>query len=290
MSCCSFEDSEKEIVVREVDRLVMVSVLVPSFSFDKFLKVKVSKLIISRINEQEPMNIIICSPQGNVHRTIQANINSSVVSRLSKVSDSSFFTSSIRMRGRSKQVGRKAGVKNRSKVQWIVDELVNCGSLNQKLSTLKEVLRNPDLRQTNEIISSSTTNSSSSSNISNTLNHYPLLFYFMTQFKRRGSRSRRTLISKAGKDGKIHNNAFCKSVKGRKSRSRATNSIIDYVLNVGSHKQQVLALNDDLKHPKLIDQAADCGYFWKKSDNIHSTLLIIEGQASILQVASEYNK
>ena len=59
MSCCSFEDSEKEVVVREVDRLVRVSVLVSSFSFDKFLKVKVSKLIISRMNEKEPMNIII---------------------------------------------------------------------------------------------------------------------------------------------------------------------------------------------------------------------------------------
>ena len=75
----------------------------------------------------------------------------------------------------------------------------------------------------------------------------------MNQFKTSGSRSRRTLLSKAGKYGKIDNNAFCKSDKGRKSKSRATNSIIDSVLNVGSHKQQVLALNDALKHPKLID-------------------------------------
>ena len=79
----------------------------------------------------------------------------------------------------------------------------------------------------------------------------------MTQFKRSGSRSRRTLISKTGKDGKIHNNVFCKSDKGRKSKSCVSNSIIDSVSNVGSHKQQVLALNDVLKHPKLIDQAAD---------------------------------
>ena len=104
---------------------------------------------------------------------------------------------------------------------------------------MKEVLRNPDLRQTNELISSSTTNSSCSSNTSNTLNHSPLLFDLMTQFKRGGSRSRRTLISKAGVYGKIDNNAFCKSGKGRKLKSRATNSIIDSVLNVGSHKQQV---------------------------------------------------
>ena len=125
-----------------------------------------------------------------------------------------------------------------------MDELVNCGSPNQKLLTLKEVLRNPDLRQTNEIISSSTTNSSCSSNTSNTLNYYSLLFDLMKQFKTSGSRSRRTLISKAEVYGKIDNNAFCKSGKGRKSKLRTTNSITDSVLNVDSHKQQVLALND----------------------------------------------
>ena len=53
---------------------------------------------------------------------------------------------------------------------------------------------------------------------------------------------------------------------------RAINSIIDSVLSVGSHKQQVLALNDALKHPKLIDQAADYCYFWKESEKIYSTL------------------
>ena len=83
----------------------------------------------------------------------------------------------------------------------------------------------------------------------------------MKQFKTSGSRTRRTLISKADKYGKIDTNVFCKSNKGLKSKSRATNSIIDSILNIGSHKQQCLALNDALKHPKLIDQADDCGYF-----------------------------
>ena len=49
-------------------------------------------------------------------------------------------------------------------------------------------------------------------------------------------------------------------------------------------------MNDALKHPKRIDQASNCGYFWKKSDKVYSTLSIIERQASILQVASECNK
>ena len=130
-SCSSSKDSGEEAVVCEDDKLVRVTVCVSSFSFDKILKVKVSKLIISRINKKAPMNIIICSPQGNAHRTTQVNINPSVVFRLSKVSDSSFLTSSISMRGRSKSGGRKAGLKNRSKVQRIVDELINCGSPNQ---------------------------------------------------------------------------------------------------------------------------------------------------------------
>ena len=161
----------------------------------------------------------------------------------------SSLTSSISMISRSKSSGRKAGVKNRSKVQRIVDELVNCGSPNQQLKTLKKVLRNPDLRQTNKLISSLTTNSSCSSNTSNTLNHYYLLFDLMTQFKRSESRSRRILISKAGVYGKIDNNAFFKSGKGRKLKSRATNSTIDSVLNIGPHKQQVVALNDALETP-----------------------------------------
>ena len=96
--------------------MVKVTVLVSSFSFDKVLKVKFSKLLISRINKKAPMNIIICSHQGNVRRTTQANINLSVVSRVSKVFDLSSLTSSISMRGKSKSGGRKPGAKNRSKV------------------------------------------------------------------------------------------------------------------------------------------------------------------------------
>ena len=46
-------------------------------------------------------------------------------------------------------------------------------------------------------------------------------------------------------------------------------------------------MNDALKHPKLIDEAADCDYFWKESERVHSALSIIERQASILQVATD---
>ena len=200
--------------------------MVSSFSCDKGLKAEVSKIIISRINKKAPMNVIICSPRGNVHRITQTDINSSVVSRLRKLSDSSSLTSSISMRGRSKLGGRKPGVKTRSKVQRIVDELVNCRSPNQQLLMLTEVLRNPGLREPNELISLST----SSSKTSNTLNIFLFYFDLMKQFKTSGIRSRSTLIFKAGKCSKIDNNAFCKSNKGRKSKSCATNSIIYSVL------------------------------------------------------------
>ena len=75
-----------------------------------------------------------------------------------------------------------------------MDELVNCGSPNQQLLTLKEVLQNPDLRQANELISSSTSNSSSNTSI--TLNRSSLLFDLMNKFKTSGSQARRTLISR----------------------------------------------------------------------------------------------
>ena len=101
-----------------------------------------------------------------------------------------------------------------------MDGLVNSGSPNQQLLTLKEVLRNPNLRQTNELVRSSTSNLSS-----NTLNHCPILFDLMKQCKLITSRIRRTNISRVDIYGKIDLNVFCKSSKGRKSKSRATNSI-----------------------------------------------------------------
>ena len=216
-------------------------------------------MLLSRINKKAPMKIIICSPKGNIHKKTQVDISSSVLARLNKVSNSSPLTSSINRRGRNKIDKRKSGVKHRSKVHRIVDELLNCGSPNQKLLTLKEVLQNPDPRLTNELISSSTSNSSS-----NTLNHSPLLFYLMKKFKTSTCQSWSTLISKAGIYGEVDHNEFHKSSKGIKSKSRATNIIIESVLNMGSYKQQCLVLNDVLAHFKLIYQAADCSYFGKK--------------------------
>ena len=95
-----------------------------------------------------------------------------MVYRLTKVSNSFSFTSSICRRGKHKTGARKHGVKNRSKFQRIVDKLINCGSPNQQLLTLKEVLLNPNLMQTNEHISSSTSNSSS-----NTLNYFSCFLF-----------------------------------------------------------------------------------------------------------------
>ena len=65
--------------------------------------------------------------KNSIHRATQTDINSYVLSRLSKVSDSSSLTLSIGRIGRSKTCGRTHGVKNRSKVQRIVDEFVDFG-------------------------------------------------------------------------------------------------------------------------------------------------------------------
>ena len=81
---------------------------------------------------------------------------------------------------------------------------------------------------------------------------------------------------KAGIYDKVASNAFCKSNKGRKLKSRATKIIIESFLNVGSRKQKSLSLNNALSRPKLVNQAADCGYFWSESEKVHFVLTNIE--------------
>ena len=177
-SCSSSEASGEQVVVYADDVLVRITIVGSSFQCDDVLKTEVDNILLTKINKRLPMNIIICSPQGNIHRTTQADIASSLVFRLSKVSNSSSFSLSICHIGKSKIDGRKPNIRNSSKVQRIVEKLFNCGSHNRKLLTVEEVLQNPDLRQTNEHISSSISNSSS-----NTLNHYFLIFDNMNQYK-----------------------------------------------------------------------------------------------------------
>ena len=169
--CSSSENPEEEVVVCDDDVLVVITMLWASISCGTFLIADIDKMLLKNYIKNIPTNIIICPPQGIIHRNTQANVYSSVVSRHSKVSDSSSLTSSICRRS-----GRNPGVRNRSKFQLIFYELVNCGSHNQQLLTLKEELRNPDIRKKNELISSSTSNS-----LSNTFYHSPRLFDLMKQ-------------------------------------------------------------------------------------------------------------
>ena len=99
----------------------------------------------------------------------QTDVYFSVDSKFRKVSDSLSLTLSI-----YRKSGRKLGVEDNWKVQRIVDESVNCRSPNYQLLTLKDVLRNHNLRKTNELIRSLTSNKSS-----NTFKHYPLIFDLM---------------------------------------------------------------------------------------------------------------
>ena len=96
-------------------------------------KVKVDKHLSSNIHKNVPINIIIYSPQGNIHSTTQDDARSSIVSRLIKVLDFSSLTSSFCRWG-----GRKLGLKKRTKSQRIMNELVSCESSNQQLLTLKQ--------------------------------------------------------------------------------------------------------------------------------------------------------
>ena len=62
-------------------------------------------------------------------------------------------------------------------------------------------------------------------------------------------------------------------------------SIIESVLNVGSHKEQCLALNNALSHPKLVNEAADFLLFLEKeSKKVHCVMIYMEQQASILKI------
>ena len=69
------------------------------------------------------------------------------------------------------------------------------------------------------------------------------------------------LISQAGAYSKIDNNPFDRWLSGRKAKSRATNSIILYVLDIGFHKKKCLTLQSALSHPFIVNQVADCGYY-----------------------------
>ena len=59
--------------------------------------------------------------------------------------------------------------------------------------------------------------------------------------------------------GKVDTNTYVKVVKSqilylqKKSKSHTTNSIIEVVFNIGSHKKQCLALNHALSHLKLVN-------------------------------------
>ena len=97
----------------------------------------------------------------------------------------------------------------------------------------------------------------------------------MKQYKTSTCRARCTLISKEGTSSKVDPNVCSKSSKRRKPKSRDTDSIIESVLNIGSHEQHYLALNNALKYPKLENQAADCVFF-RECEKVHSAFTNME--------------
>ena len=100
-SFSSSEDSGKEVIVcNDDDVLVVVTIFGTYIPCGNVLKSEVDKMLLTRI--KKIMNIIICPPQGNIHRTTQADVHSFAIYRLNKELNSSSLNSSIYRRGRKK--------------------------------------------------------------------------------------------------------------------------------------------------------------------------------------------
>ena len=107
------------------------------------------------------------------------------------------------------------------------------------------------------------------------------------------------MISKSSSECTIDQEAFSFTDDGktrlpestaRSAKSRASNKIIESVLNIGSHKKQSLALHCALSHNRLFRQATDCDYFWKDNKRIHSALEILKNQTDMMKIAMTKQK
>ena len=99
-SCSSSEDLRENVVICDNHALVVVTIFGTYIPCGNVLKSEVDKMLLTRI--KKIMNIIICPPQGNIHRTTQADVHSFAIYRLNKELNSSSLNSSIYRRGRKK--------------------------------------------------------------------------------------------------------------------------------------------------------------------------------------------
>ena len=102
------------------------------------------------------------------------------------------------------------------------------------------------------------------------------------------------MISKSSSDNTVDQGAFSFSVDGKTrlsdstawtAKSRASNKIIESVLNISTHKKQALALQCALSYHRLFKQTSTCGYIWKDNKRIHTALETLNNQNETIQLA-----
>ena len=69
---------------------------------------------------------------------------------------------------------------------------------------------------------------------------------------------------------------------GRNTKSRATNSIIQSVLDVRSHLKKCLVLQSALSRQSVVNQAMDDSYYWKENEKVQYALANTECQTHII--------
>ena len=102
------------------------------------------------------------------------------------------------------------------------------------------------------------------------------------------------MISKSSSDNAVDQGTFSFSVDGKTrlsdstawtAKSRASNKIIESVLNISTHKKQALALQCALFHHRLFKQASTCGYVWKYNKRLHAVLEILNNKNEMIKLA-----
>ena len=175
--------------------------------------------------------------------------------------------------------------------------LTDCGSPSQQLLTIKALLKDPIYGEESEQVDNN--ESPTITDILNKIDKRNKEIVSSDINTRRRVRARRRLISKSSSECTIDQEAFSFTDDGktrlpestaRSARSRASNKIIESVLNIGSHKKQSLALHCALSHNRLFKQATDCGYFWKDNKRIHSALEILKNQTDMIKTALQKTK
>ena len=206
---------------------------------------------------------------GNLQIT-NAYISKYLLSRL-QIRDSSVVSSLIDLSGNVSGSRRKGG-RNKSTVDKIKSLLAHCGSPSQQIFKIKVILKDPIYSEQSDQVDDINTEQDSPTiiDILNKIDKRNKAIVNGDVNTRRRVKSRPRLISKSSSECTVDQETFSFSVDGktrlsdssaRLAKCRASNKIVESVLNIGTHKKQALALQCTLPHHRLFKQAYTCGYF-----------------------------